>query len=76
MQANVDLVFLCEAWIRPEGDDANCAALTLPSFCLKSFPRQSCAGGGLAVLHRNSKKKKKKKKKKKASTRDLVFTDF
>ena len=54
MQANVDLVFLCEIWLRPEGDEAVCAALTPPGFCLKSLPRHCSTGGGLAVLHRTS----------------------
>ena len=54
MQANVDLVFLSETWLRPVGDEADCAALTPPGFCLKSLPRQSGTGGGLAVLHRTS----------------------
>ena len=54
MQASVDLVFLCEIWLRLEGDEADCAALTPPGFCLKSLPRQSGTGGGLAVLHRTS----------------------
>ena len=39
MQANVDLVFMCETWLRPVGDEADCAALTPPGFCLKSLPR-------------------------------------
>ena len=26
MQANVDVVFLCETWLRPVGDEADCAA--------------------------------------------------
>ena len=51
MQANVDLLFLCETWLRPVGDEADCVALTPPGFCLKSLPRQSGTGGGLAVLH-------------------------
>ena len=51
MQGNVDLVFLCETWLRPVGDEADCAALAPPGFCLKSLPRQSGTGGGLAVLH-------------------------
>ena len=38
IQANVDLVFLCETWLRPEGDESDCAALTPPGFCLKSLP--------------------------------------
>ena len=50
-QANVDLVFLCETWLRPVGDEDYCAALSPPGFCLKSLPRQSGTGGGLAVLH-------------------------
>ena len=58
MQAIVDLVFLCETWLRPEGDGADCAALTPPGFCLKSLPRQSGTGGGLAVSHRTSFTKK------------------
>ena len=53
-QANVDLLFLCETWLRPVGDEADCAALTLPGFCLKSLPRRSGTGGGLAVLHQTS----------------------
>ena len=44
MQANVDLVFLCETWLRPVADETDCAALTLPGFCLKSLPRQSGRG--------------------------------
>ena len=47
MQANFDLVFLCETWLRPEGDKADCAALTPPGFCLKSG-----TGGAFACLHR------------------------
>ena len=58
MQANVDLVFLCETWLRLEGDEADCAALTPPGFCLKSLPRQCGAGGGLAVLYQTSLTKK------------------
>ena len=54
MHANVDLIFLCETWLRPEGDESDCVALTPPGFCLRSFPRMSGAGGGLAVLYRNS----------------------
>ena len=54
MQANVDLVFLCETWLRPVGDEADCAALTPPGFYLKSLPRQFATGGWLAVLHLTS----------------------
>ena len=53
MQANVDLVFLCETWLQPVSHEADCAALTLPGFCL-SLPRKSGTGGGLAVLHQTS----------------------
>ena len=38
MQANADLVFLCETWLRPVGDEADCAALTPPGIYLKSLP--------------------------------------
>ena len=38
MQAKVDLVVLCETWLRPVGDEADCAALTPSGFCLKSLP--------------------------------------
>ena len=58
MKANADLVFLCETWLRPEGDEADCAALTPSGFGLKSLPRQSGTGGGLSVLHRVSRRKK------------------
>ena len=54
MQAIVDLISLCEKLLRPKGDEADCAALTPPGFCLKSFPRQLGTGGGLALLHRTS----------------------
>ena len=50
MHANVDLIFLCETWLRPEGDERDCVALTPPGFRLRSFPRLSGEGGGLAVL--------------------------
>ena len=69
MQANVDLVFLCETWPQPVGDEADCAALT--GFCLKSLPRQSGTGSGLAVLHRTSLTRNTA-----VSTRDFVFTAF
>ena len=49
MHANVDLIFLCEMWLRPEGDESDCVALTSPGFCLRCFPRMSGVGGGLAV---------------------------
>ena len=68
MQANVDLVFLSETWLRPEGDEADCAALTPPGFCLKSFPRQSGTCSGLAILHRTSQTENIA-----VSTRDFVF---
>ena len=71
MQTNVDLVFLCETWLRPVGDEADCAALNPPSSCLKSLPRQSGTGGGLAVLHRTSLTKNLA-----VSARDFVFTAF
>ena len=69
MQANVDLVFLCETWLLPLGDEADCAASTPPGFCLKSLPRQPGTGGGLAVLHRTILTRNIA-----VSTRDFVFT--
>ena len=71
MQANVDLVFLCETWLRPVGDEADCVALTPPGICLKSLPRQSGTGGGLAVLHRTSLTRNIA-----VSTRDFIFMAF
>ena len=71
MQANVHLVFLCETWLRPLGDEADCAALTTPGFCFKSLSRQSGTGGGLAVLHRTSLTRNIA-----FSTQDFVFTAF
>ena len=53
------------------GDEADCAALTPPGFCLKSLPRQSGTGGGLAILHRTSLTRHIA-----ASTRDFVYTAF
>ena len=71
MHANVDFIFLCETWLRPEGDESDCVALTPPGFCFRSFPGMSGAGGGLAVLYRNSLTKNIA-----VSTRDFVFTAF
>ena len=71
MHANVDFFFLCETWLRPEGDESDCVALTPPGFSLRSFPRMSGAGGGLSVLYRNSLTKNIA-----VSTRDFVFTAF
>ena len=71
MHADVDLVLPYETWFRPEGDASDCVALTPPGFCLRSFPRMSGAGGGLAVLYRNSLTKNIA-----VSTRDFVFTAF
>ena len=69
MQANVDLVFLSERWLRPVRDEADCAALTSPGFCLQSLPRQSGTGGMLALLRRTSLTRNMA-----VSTRDFVFT--
>ena len=71
MQVNVDLVFLCETWLHPVGDEADCAALTPPGFYLKSLPRQFGTGGGLAVLLRTSLTRNIA-----VSTQDFVFTAF
>ena len=69
MQANVDLVFLCETLLRPVGGEADCTTLTPPGFCLKSLPRQSGTGGGRAVLDRTSLTRYIA-----VYTRDFVFT--
>ena len=37
LQANVDLVFLCETRLRSVGDEADCAALTPPFFFFFGF---------------------------------------
>ena len=71
MQANVDLVFLCETRLRPVRNEADCAALTPPGFCLKSLPRQSDTGGGLVVLHWTSLTRNIA-----VSTQDFVFIAF
>ena len=72
MQANVDLVFQCETWLRREGDESDCAALTLLGFCLKSFPRQSCTGDGLALFFTSNQSYKKIA----VSSRNCVLTGF
>ena len=58
MHANIDLILLCETWLRPDCNENDCVALTPPGFCLRSFLRMSGAGSGLAVLYRNSLTKK------------------
>ena len=36
MQATVDLMFQYQTRLRPEGDESDCPALTLPGFCFRS----------------------------------------
>ena len=75
MHANVDLISLCETWLRPEGNESDCVALTLPGFCSKCFPRKSGAQDGLAVLYLISLTKNKQTNNNR-NTRDSVFTAF
>ena len=57
MHTNVDLVFCVKCGFGRKATRVT-VALTPPGFCLRSFPRTSVAGGGLAVLYRNSLTKK------------------
>ena len=49
----VEVLFLTETWLGMRGDEAECADLTPPGYCMKSFPRSS-RGGALAVIFRLS----------------------
>ena len=48
---DVDVMFLTEAWMKTQGDEAKCADLSSPGYTFKSFPRAT-RGGGLAVVTR------------------------
>ena len=48
---DVDVMFLTEAWMKTQGDEAKCADLSSPGYTFKSFPHAT-RGGGLAVVMR------------------------
>ena len=54
MSEYVDIVMLTETWLYANGDEAFMAALTPAGYDLRSFPRQSGRGGGIAFVVRNS----------------------
>ena len=71
MHANVDLVFLCETWLRPEGDESDSVALTPPGFCLNLF--LECLVRAVVLLYCIATVCQKNIA---VSTRDFVFTAF
>ncbi|KAL8573533.1 hypothetical protein ACOMHN_047804 [Nucella lapillus] len=51
---NYDVIFLTETWLKTQGSEATIAELTPLDFLIKSMPRTTGTGGGVAVLYRNS----------------------
>ncbi|KAL8599762.1 hypothetical protein ACOMHN_042526 [Nucella lapillus] len=51
---NYDVIFLTETCLKTQGSEATIAELTPLGFSIKSMPRTTGTGGGVAVLYRNS----------------------
>ncbi|KAL8592999.1 hypothetical protein ACOMHN_017929 [Nucella lapillus] len=54
VEGNYDVIFLTETWLKTLGSEATIAELTPLGFSIKSMPRTTGTGGGVAVLYRNS----------------------
>ena len=51
----VDLFFVTETWLSPQGDEAKTVQLAPSGFDVKSFPRQSRSrGGGIATVYKST----------------------
>ena len=50
---DVDILFLTETWLKPQGDSSKCADLAPVGYVVRSFPRAS-RGGGIAVVFREN----------------------
>ncbi|KAL8611832.1 hypothetical protein ACOMHN_041294 [Nucella lapillus] len=51
---SIDIMFITETWLKPQGDEAACVDLTPGGYSMRSFPRQARRGGGIAFITRNS----------------------
>ena len=47
---HMDILFLTEIWLKPQGDEGRLHDLTAAGYIAKSFPRES-RGGGIAVVY-------------------------
>ena len=54
IDTNLDMLFITESWLSPNGDEAIIKSLTPPNYSCKSFPRETRQGGGIAVIFRLS----------------------
>ena len=54
LEENVDIMFITETWLSPDGDHAIISDLVPHDFTIKSFPRVHRRGGGIAVIYRKS----------------------
>ncbi|KAL8564843.1 hypothetical protein ACOMHN_003689 [Nucella lapillus] len=54
VEGNYDVTFLTETWLKTQGSEATIAELTPLGFSIKSMPRTTGTGCGVAVLYRNS----------------------
>ena len=51
----VDLFFVTETWLSPQGDEAKTVELAPSGFDVKSFPRQSRSrGGGISIVYKST----------------------
>ena len=51
----VDLFFVTETWLSPQGDEVKTVELAPSEFDVKSFPRQSRSrGGGIAAVYKST----------------------
>ena len=48
-----DLVFISETWFRPTGHEPEIAEMTPPGYTLRSIPRLTGPGGGLAIVFKD-----------------------
>ncbi|KAL8604097.1 hypothetical protein ACOMHN_047309 [Nucella lapillus] len=51
---SIDIMFITETWLKPQGDEAACVDVTPGEYSMRSFPRQARRGGGIAFITRNS----------------------
>ncbi|KAL8559702.1 hypothetical protein ACOMHN_002235 [Nucella lapillus] len=51
---SIDIMFITETWLKPQGDEAACVDVTPGGYSMRSFPRQARRGGGIAFITRNS----------------------
>ncbi|KAL8618207.1 hypothetical protein ACOMHN_000107 [Nucella lapillus] len=51
---SIDIMFITETWLKPQGDEAACVDVTPGGYSMRSFPRQARRGGWIAFITRKS----------------------